>query len=51
MIMYELFTGMSPFAQQSYDADLALKICQGIRPKFPKQVKYPQLLIDLIKIC
>jgi len=51
MIMYELFTGIPPYAEYAHDVNLASKICQGIRPKFPTQVKYPQLLIDLIKQC
>ncbi|KLL04571.1 MAG: hypothetical protein MRERV_17c006 [Mycoplasmataceae bacterium RV_VA103A] len=51
MIMYEIITGIPPFAEQAHDTDLALKIIRGERPQFPKQVKYPQLLIDLIKQC
>jgi len=51
MVMYELLTGLLPYAEQAHDVNLALMILQGIRPQFPKQVKYPQLLIDLIKKC
>jgi serine/threonine protein kinase len=51
MIMYEILTDLPPYAEQAHDVNLALQICQGIRPKFPEQVKYPQLLIDLIKRC
>jgi serine/threonine protein kinase len=56
IIMYEITTGMPPYAEQAHDENLALKICQGARPSFsnPKttqQVKYPQLLVDLIKKC
>jgi len=51
MIMYEVLTGYPPFTNESHDTNLALKIVQGTRPQFPQQVKYPQLLIDLIKKC
>ncbi|CAG8841278.1 13154_t:CDS:2, partial [Gigaspora margarita] len=34
-----------------HDLDLSLKICRGERPQFPPQVKYPQLVVDLIKRC
>ncbi|CAG8663298.1 9871_t:CDS:1, partial [Paraglomus brasilianum] len=51
MVMYEIITGCPPFAQSAHDVNLALQICQGARPQFPQQVKYPQLLIDLIKRC
>lgn len=51
IIAYEILTCLPPFAGQSHDANLALKICQGERPQFPEQVKYPQILIDLIKRC
>ncbi|MCE8163202.1 MAG: protein kinase [Candidatus Moeniiplasma glomeromycotorum] len=32
MIMYEIITGLPPFVEQTYDTNLALQICQGIRP-------------------
>ena len=56
MIMYEVITGLPPFYGEEHDTNLALKICQGVRPSFsnPKtteQIKYPQLLVDLIKKC
>jgi len=51
MVMYELFTGLSPYTEQAHDVNLALNILQGERPQFPKQVKYPQILVDLIKNC
>jgi len=51
MIMYEILTYLPPYADQAHDVNLALMILQGIRPQFPKRIKYPQLLIDLIKRC
>jgi serine/threonine protein kinase len=51
MVMYEILTGLLPYAEQAHDTNLALMILQGIRPQFPTQVKYPQLLVDLIKRC
>jgi len=51
MVMYELITGLPPYAEYAHDINLALQICQGERPQFPQQVKYPQLLINLITKC
>ena len=51
MVMYEVITGMPPYVGKAHDTYLALAICQGERPKFPIQVKYHQILIDLIKQC
>jgi len=51
MIMYEILTCLPPYAEQAHDINLALTILQGIRPQFPEKVKYPQLLVDLIKRC
>lgn len=51
IITYEILTGIPPYVEQAHDVNLALKICDGIRPQFPKQIKYPQLLIDLITKC
>jgi len=51
MIMYELITDLPPYAEQAHDTNLVLMILQGIRPEFPKQVKYPQILVDLIRQC
>src|SRR4051812_7422598 len=49
IIMYEILTGLPPFYNEAHDFNLTLKICQGVRPQFPQQVKYPQILVDLIK--
>jgi serine/threonine protein kinase len=51
MIMYEILTGLPPFYNESHDTDLTLLILQGERPQFPEKIKYPQLLVDLIKQC
>ncbi|RIA82838.1 kinase-like domain-containing protein [Glomus cerebriforme] len=49
IIMYEVISGLSPYYNINipHDYYLAVKICQGLRPKF--QIKIPQLLEDLIK--
>lgn len=49
MVAYELFSGLPPYLDLDYDACLALKICDGQRPKF--KFKIPQLLEDLINRC
>jgi serine/threonine protein kinase len=49
MVLYELITCLPPYAEQAHDTNLALKIIRGERPQFPSQVKYPQILVDLIK--
>ncbi|CFW93425.1 putative Non-specific protein-tyrosine kinase [endosymbiont DhMRE of Dentiscutata heterogama] len=51
MIMYEVLTGLPPFYSEEHGINLALSICWGVRPQFPEKVKYPQILIDLIKQC
>jgi len=51
MVMYETLTCLPPYYEHTYDINLALKICQGNRPQFPEQIKYPQLLKDLITRC
>jgi len=51
MIIYEAVSGLSPYHDMSHDEFLAVKICQGLRPKFPTQIKIPQLLLDLISKC
>ncbi|CAJ0761237.1 16487_t:CDS:10 [Entrophospora sp. SA101] len=54
-----VLTGLPPYTtydsrekcykESPHDADLALKICQGLRPQF--QIKIPPLLENLIKRC
>src|SRR5436305_13691486 len=50
MIMYFAVTGKQPFADCAHNEDLALKICNGIRPEISK-LKAPELYINLMKEC
>ena len=50
MIAYELFTGSPPYHDLAHDVHLAIKICQGLRPRIICD-KIPPLLEDLIKKC
>ncbi|RIA93044.1 kinase-like domain-containing protein [Glomus cerebriforme] len=49
IIMYETISGLPPYHDISHDKNLALKICQGLRPTF--NIKVPQLIVHLIKSC
>ncbi|GBB91326.1 hypothetical protein RclHR1_18550001 [Rhizophagus clarus] len=49
IIMYEVISGLPPYHNLSHDKILAVKICQGLRPRF--NIKVPQLIMDLIKKC
>ncbi|CAB4437980.1 unnamed protein product [Rhizophagus irregularis] len=49
IIMYEVISGLPPYHDVSHDINLAIKICQGLRPRFV--IKIPQLIIHLIKRC
>ncbi|RIA94150.1 kinase-like domain-containing protein [Glomus cerebriforme] len=49
IIMYEVFSGLPPYYDVSHDENLAIKICQGLRPRF--NIKIPQLIVHLIKSC
>jgi len=49
IIIYEVLTGLPPYYDQNHNLDLALRICQGLRPKF--NIKIPQLLENLIRRC
>lgn len=46
IIMFEIISERAPY---SCDSLLALRICEGLRPKF--NIKVPQLLIKMIKQC
>ncbi|GET02152.1 kinase-like domain-containing protein [Rhizophagus clarus] len=49
IIMYEIISGSPPYHDISHDSNLAIKICQGLRPRF--NIKVPQLIVQLIKRC
>jgi serine/threonine protein kinase len=49
IIMYEVISGLPPYHDINHDESLAIKICQGLRPRF--NIKVPQLIVYLIKIC
>ena len=47
VIAYELCTGLPPYHDIAHDEFLAIKICQGLRPK--SNCKIPQLILDIIQ--
>ncbi|RGB30130.1 kinase-like domain-containing protein, partial [Rhizophagus diaphanus] len=49
IIVYEVISGSLPYFDVSHDNNLAIKICQGLRPRF--NIKVPQLIVHLIKRC
>src|ERR1044072_186843 len=49
IIAYEVCTGLPPYHDIAHDEFLAVKICQGLRPK--SEFKIPQLILDVIKKC
>ncbi|POG74980.1 kinase-like domain-containing protein [Rhizophagus irregularis DAOM 181602=DAOM 197198] len=49
IIMYELISGLPPYYDLKHDNNLAIKICNGLRPRF--NIKVPQLIVHLIKRC
>ncbi|RIA83641.1 kinase-like domain-containing protein, partial [Glomus cerebriforme] len=49
IIIYEVISGLPPYYDLCHDINLAIKICQGLRPRF--NIKVPQLIIRLIKRC
>jgi len=49
IVAYEVLTGLPPHHDKKYDVYLALKICEGTRPRF--QIKIPQSLENLISKC
>ncbi|GES98341.1 kinase-like domain-containing protein [Rhizophagus clarus] len=52
MIMYSLITGRQPFENRAHEYELALSICNGIRPEIPE---IPELesnwYINIMKKC
>ncbi|CAB4418725.1 unnamed protein product [Rhizophagus irregularis] len=49
IIAYEICTGFPPYHDIAHDEFLAMKICQGLRPK--SNYKVPQLIVDIINQC
>src|SRR5256885_817706 len=49
IIAYEVCTGLPPYHDVSHEEPLAIRICQGLRPKL--NYKVPQLVLDIIKQC
>ncbi|POG71730.1 hypothetical protein GLOIN_2v1774408 [Rhizophagus irregularis DAOM 181602=DAOM 197198] len=47
--MYEVISGLRPYHNISHNENLAIRICQGLRPRF--NIKVPQLIVQLIKGC
>src|SRR5947199_10821560 len=51
IVAYELLANAYPYVDANLDdTDLALAVCQGLRPNVG-EVKIPQMLKDLIKSC
>jgi len=49
IVAYKVLTGLPPHYDKKYDVYLALKVCEGTRPRF--QIKIPQSLENLISKC
>ncbi|UZO13020.1 uncharacterized protein OCT59_004526 [Rhizophagus irregularis] len=49
IIAYEICIGFPPYYDIAHDEFLAMKICQGLRPK--SNYKVPQLIFDIINQC
>ncbi|GET51343.1 kinase-like domain-containing protein [Rhizophagus irregularis DAOM 181602=DAOM 197198] len=49
IIAYEICTGLPPYHDIAHEEFLAMKICQGLRPK--SNYKVPQLILDVINQC
>ncbi|CAB4414817.1 unnamed protein product [Rhizophagus irregularis] len=49
IIAYEIWTGFPPYYDIAHDDFLAMKICNGLRPK--SNYKIPQLIFDIINQC
>ncbi|RHZ77178.1 hypothetical protein Glove_184g29 [Diversispora epigaea] len=49
IIAYEMVTGFPPYPDIPHDKDLAIKICNGLRPKIPFHI--PKLITRMIMRC
>ena len=49
IIAHEVCTGLPPYHDIAHEESLAIRICQGLRPK--SNYKIPQLILDVIKQC
>ncbi|RHZ83800.1 hypothetical protein Glove_87g237 [Diversispora epigaea] len=49
IIAYEIVTGFPPYPDIPHDKDLAMKICNGLRPKIPFHI--PKLITRMIMRC
>ncbi|RHZ73222.1 hypothetical protein Glove_232g212 [Diversispora epigaea] len=49
IIAYEVVTGFPPYPNIPHDKDLAMKICNGLRPKIPFHI--PKLITKMIMRC
>ncbi|POG78636.1 kinase-like domain-containing protein [Rhizophagus irregularis DAOM 181602=DAOM 197198] len=49
IIIYEICTGLPPYHDIAHDEFLAIKICNGLRPK--SNYKIPQLIFNIINQC
>ncbi|RHZ64797.1 hypothetical protein Glove_320g46 [Diversispora epigaea] len=49
IIAYEIITGFPPYPNMPHDKDLAMKICNGLRPKIPFHT--PKLITRMIMRC
>ncbi|RHZ80204.1 hypothetical protein Glove_139g334 [Diversispora epigaea] len=49
IIVYEMITGFPPYPDIPHDEDLAIKICNGLRPKIPFNT--PKLITRMIMRC
>ncbi|RHZ76388.1 hypothetical protein Glove_198g106 [Diversispora epigaea] len=49
IIAYEIITGFPPYPDIPHDEDLAIKICNGLRPKIPFHT--PKLITRMIMGC
>ncbi|GBC39501.1 kinase-like domain-containing protein [Rhizophagus irregularis DAOM 181602=DAOM 197198] len=49
VVMYVVISTTLPYCDVAHDENLALKICEGLRPRF--NIKLPRLILHLIKRC